>query len=316
LKPLFLAEPIEQESAADADEFVNHDTGITRLDFSRALGHWISLKQITSELLPSKSATPASQRHAEEAIPTSWEEELHSEETLSPATPAKSVPKSLGQPRFKNLRYLSFAHPDPGSAKWDPLIHLLSRLPTITHLSLAHWPIPCRTSTIARSGEPNDEPRYNEVMAESAAVLRQLSRSTYCLKWLDMEGCSEWIEALTFRGTDPNGREYRSGESGPEWNGSWRDVEWIGLGPGFEFPANTVDELRSGNSSTDLSRDEEDERIQKSLERARENWDMRFNAGYNTYRQLLAIRKEGRGKWMYSDVDREIRANSRLSRPS
>ncbi|KAJ5190666.1 uncharacterized protein N7498_009651 [Penicillium cinerascens] len=317
LKPLFLAEPSEGE---DGDESVNTDAGIVRLDLSCALGRWISLKQITNDLVYSaKSVTLASQRDAEEVIPTSWEDELHSEETTSTATTSSrtiSVPKALDQPRFKNLRYLSFAHPDPNSAKWDALIHLLSRLPTITHLSLAHWPIPCRASTISCSRGSNSEPHGNDVMAEAAAILRQLSRTTYCLKWLDMEGCSEWIEALTFRGTDPNGRAYRSGESGPEWNGSWRDIEWIGLGPGFKIPTDSVDDqLHSGDLAPDVSRGEEGDQIQKNLRRARENWNMKFNAGYKTYRGLLAIRKEGRGKWIYTDVDRETRAISRPSRP-
>jgi len=317
LKPLFLDEPSE---AANGDGLIEGDTGITRLDLGCALGYWISMKQIASELIPAKSVIPAS-RDAEEAIPTSWEEELQSEETptTTPTSRAISVPKGLRQPRFKNLRYLSFAHPNPSSAKWGSLIQLLSRLPTITHLSLAHWPIPFRTSIIARSREPNNEPHGNDVMAEAGALLRQLSRSTYCLKWLDLEGCSGWIEALTFRGTDPNGRVYRSGESGPEWNGSWRDIEWIGLGPGFKVPTDAVDELLHSGNLSDISQVEEEEQIQKIIERARRNWETKINTAYRIYRELLAIRKEGRGKWIYTDVDKEIqefRSRSRLPQPS
>ncbi|KAJ5324370.1 hypothetical protein N7476_002970 [Penicillium atrosanguineum] len=304
LKLLFSSKPVEEEDI-DGDDYVNHDAAVTRLDFSCALGRWLSLKQITHELRRSaKSAIPASQRDATEAIPTSWDEEVDSNETVSTATPSPRktfIPKALDRPWFQNLRYLSFAHPEPSSAKWDPLIHLLSRLPTITHLSLAHWPIPCRSSSISRSREPNNALRDNEVLAGAAAVLRELARSSYCLKWLDIEGCSEWIEALTFQGFDPNGREYSRGVCGPEWNGPWRDIEWIGLGPGFECPDNILVDF----SSSGPSQDEEQEQMQKNLQRARENWGTRFEVGHKTWRQLVQIRKDGRGKWMYTDVDEE-----------
>lgn len=301
LKPLFSSEPIEEEDI-DGGDNVHHDATVTRLDFSCALGHWISLKQISHELRPSaKSAIPASQRDAEETIPNSWDEQVDSNETTSTATPSSrqtSISKTLDQPRFQNLRYLSFAHSEPSSAKWDPLIHLISRLPTITHLSLAHWPIPCRSSTIPRPRVPEDALRDNAVLADAAAVLRQLARSSYCLKWLDVEGCSEWIEALTFQGFDPNGLEYSRGVCGPEWNGPWRDIEWIGLGPGFECPETILEDK---SSSSGLSQDE----MQKNVQRARENWGRRFEEGHKTWRKLLQIRKEGRGKWMYTDVDEE-----------
>ncbi|KAJ5665846.1 uncharacterized protein N7477_008294 [Penicillium maclennaniae] len=289
-----------EEEDIDGDENMIHDAAVTRLDFSRALGYWISFKQIAHELRPSaKSAIPEFQRDAEEIIPASWDELVDSNETISTATSSFQklpIPKALDQPRFQNLRYLSFAHPEPSSAKWDSLIHLLSRLPTITHLSLAHWPIPCRSSTFPRSREPNDSFRDNTVLADAAAVLRQLARSSYCLKWLDLEGCSEWIEALTYQGSDPDGREYSREVCGPEWNGPWRDIEWIGLGPGFECP----EDIPEGKSS---SSGPSQDKIQKNLQRARESWRTRFEQGHKTWRQLVQIRKESRGKWMYTDVD-------------
>lgn len=315
LKPLFSSESADKEPFADEDEYMDYNA-VTRLDLSCALGYWMPLKQIANELRPSpKSAMPASQRDVEEAVPTSWDEELDSNKTTLTATSSSrnsSIPKALDQPRFQNLRHLSFAHPEPGSAKWDPLIHLLARLPTISHLSLAHWPIPCRSSTTQRHREPNDALRDNDVLAEAAAVLRQLARSTYCLKWLDLEGCSEWIEALTFRGLDPSGQEYSRGVRGPEWNGPWRDIEWIGLGPGFECPDNIV----VGQSFSGTPEDEEQEQMQKSLQKAIEIWGTRFEVGYKTWRQLLQIRKEGRGKWMYTDVDEEAYTTFNRSRPS
>ncbi|KAI5308989.1 hypothetical protein KEM55_004360, partial [Ascosphaera atra] len=69
---------------------------------------------------------------------------------------------------------------------------------------------------------------YEGDFSEAASILRKLSRATYCLKWLDLEGCSEWIAALVF--TPP---DQAKGSTGPEWNASWRGIEWLSLGPGW-----------------------------------------------------------------------------------
>lgn len=261
LKPLFLTEADNAETDGDGDEadvenVADVDTNIRRLDLAWALGYWMTFKQLSSELfLTSKPAPDVSQPASEESVPASWDEQLDDEQaedaTPSAATPG-SIPKPISQNlRFTNLRYLSFAHPVSGAASWNSLLHLLSRLSTITHLSLAHWPPPTRSphTAPARMRPPGHQgPSFvhggtdvysgmENNWAEAAGILRQLSRYTYCLKWLDLEGCSQWIPALIWTGTDPDGRPLRPGTSGPEWNRSWRNVEWIGLGPGFEYPA-------------------------------------------------------------------------------
>jgi hypothetical protein len=261
LKPLYLTESDIAETAGDREEadvepITNIDTNTRRLDLGWALGYWMTFKQLSGELfIPAKSAPAVSQPAFEEGLPASWDEQIdgdHADDSTPSAVTTSSIPKPISQNvRFTNLRYLSLAHPVPGAASWNSLLHLLSRLSTITHLSLAHWPAPTRTphTAPARMRPPNHHgPTFihggtdvysgmENNWAEAAGILRQLSRYTYCLKWLDLEGCSEWIPALTWTGTNPDGQPCRPGTSGPEWNGSWRNVEWIGLGPGFEYPA-------------------------------------------------------------------------------
>lgn len=261
LRPLIFAASDNAETAGEQEE-TQVDTvekisaSICRLDLAWALGYWMTFKQLSGELFtPAKSVPTLAQPASKESVPTSWDEqkpEEHVEDVTSSAATAGSIPKPISQNvRFTNLRYLSLAHPVPGAASWNSLLNILSRLSTITHLSLAHWPPPTRTPhTVPPRMRPQSHRGpafvhggtdvYSGVennWAEAAGILRQLSRFTYCLKWLDLEGCSEWIPALTWTGTDPDGQPCRPGTSGPEWNGSWRNVEWIGLGPGFEYPA-------------------------------------------------------------------------------
>ncbi|CAI7573099.1 unnamed protein product [Penicillium palitans] len=222
---------------------VDADSKIVRLDLGNALGNWITLKQLTNEML--LSPTPAMGipgEGIEEAVPASWDEAVHNgkgEATLD-HLPAPSIPKAITQTlRFPELRALSLAHPKRSAASWTGLLNLLGNLPTLTHLSLAHWPIPCRNPRAATARIRGSAARFltpdalDNNWAEAASVLRQLSRSTYCLKWLDLEGCGEWLPALKWVDEDPDGFPQNPDNVGPEWNGSWRDVEWLGIGPGF-----------------------------------------------------------------------------------
>lgn len=236
LKPLFLTEADlseigKDEAAAFADDCADHDANITRLDLGYALGHWLSFKQLIREVMVAgKPAVAAVRNEAEETVPTSWDEEMSDNDSYIPP----SIDERM---RFSNLRYLSLAHPHPPHANWNSLLRLLSHLSTITHLSLAHWPTPSRTphsqwqpqtdrSRAAANGILNE-------WGEAAGVLRKLCRATYCLKWLDLEGCSGWIAALTWMGlSDQSGHP---GYYGPEWNASWRNIEWIGLAPGWQL---------------------------------------------------------------------------------
>ncbi|KAL3463915.1 hypothetical protein BJX64DRAFT_276120 [Aspergillus heterothallicus] len=338
LKPLF-----ENVDGDDPQQVVVADRQVTHLDLSCAIGRWISLKQLLAEVFLLKKHVPV-QADAPDSVPLSWDEEV--EEGADTGSSSRSIiPKSIQGLRFENLQYLSLAHPNPSSVNWNLLIHFLSRLSTITHLSLAHWPLPTvtphalnasirhptnRSLTFSYGGTDSYSAMENN-WAESAGILRKLSRVTYCLKWLDLEGCGDWIPALSWEGVGPQGEAYTTG---PEWNRSWRDIEWIRLGPGWlpqldkdDLPAQTPTSTPtvpsnprslassvhaptsprnisapSGNpadaassvESWDVEVERRKYRLGKELERFRES----IRAAKAVQRRVLQTRKEGRGKWV------------------
>lgn len=358
LKPLFLAD-VDNPEIGHRTTATAGDATIIRLDLSRALGRWITLKELSHELLLSTKPTAVdSKPDVQEAVPASWEQEEQDLDLEEPTDdlsthmpPTTIIPKAIGQGmRFKKLHYLSLAHPSSGAANWNTLLHLMSHLPTITHLSLAYWPVPTRTpnATNATLVHPtNRSLRFfysgtdmyasmENNWAESAAILRQLSRSIYCLKWLDLEGCSDWLAAITWTGTDPDGRPYRPGSNGPEWTGSWRDVEWINLGPGFEYPKDGQWMNEISRSDTQLlarfenseSRRElslassihaseqspaspaemwnlEHERILARFKKRRKAWEDAVSLGKKVLREIQDLRVKAKGKWIEGHITTE-----------
>ncbi|KXG48430.1 uncharacterized protein PGRI_023000 [Penicillium griseofulvum] len=250
LKPLFLTRQDQDQIGEQNPDFnesrvVDADSKIARLDLGNALGNWITLKQLTHEMMVSPDpAVGVSGHEIGEDVPNSWDEHVHNgtAEAILDHLPAPPIPKAITQTlRFPELRALSLAHPTPSAANWTALLNLLAHLPTLTHLSLAHWPIPCRNPRAATARIRGQVARFltpdalDDNWAESATILRQLSRSTYCLKWLDLEGCGDWLPALKWVGKDPDGFPQSPDTVGPEWNRSWRDVEWLGIGTGFLY---------------------------------------------------------------------------------
>ncbi|KAF7718002.1 Uncharacterized protein PECH_004705 [Penicillium ucsense] len=329
LGPLFLPEHhLSQYAVDELGPATGSDADVRRLDMAWSLGYWTSFKQLSSELVISAKAASAAPKSAapKKEIPTSWDEEDldvsgNSDESFKfDAVPA--IPKVLNQTaRFSNLRYLSLAHPAPGAASWNSLLHLLSRIVTITHLSLAHWPAPTRTPQNAplRMKPPNHRGPYmlhggtdeysavENNWAEAAGILRQLSRYSYCLKWLDLEGCSDWIGALIWTGTMPDGQPCRPGSAGPEWNASWRNIEWISLGPGFEYPRDEMlstqtpiyrSDASHGPASSDLPWDVEEERWAYRREKGRQAWQQAVLQAEEVCTEIRSVRKAARGKWL------------------
>jgi hypothetical protein len=339
LKPLF--EKFSTDDYGDGDDVdtaQDGDSEISRLDLSSALGRWMTIKQLSHELiLSNKSGASPAQGKAKEPVPSSWEEVDDEEDELTDENPNMPIPKALSQGlRFQNLRFLSLAHPNPAAANWNSLVDLLSRVSTITHLSLAHWPLPTvtpnamnarirhptqRSLTFAYGGTDSYSGMENN-WAEAAAILRRLSRVTYCLKWLDLEGCGDWIPALTWEGVSPDGEAL---PSGPEWNGSWRDIEYIRLGPGWlphiedsEFsvpPSDAVERLPSSPSRSlassihapspapsdtpDLPWDVEVERIKYRRAKELEYYRETLRSAKAAQRSVLQLRQSGRGKWVH-----------------
>ncbi|KAJ5679273.1 hypothetical protein N7462_007517 [Penicillium macrosclerotiorum] len=365
LKPLFLTASDHEEATQDEIEADKKaDAAIFRLDLSYALGYWMTFKQLSKELfLSPRPVTRTLSGEFDECIPTSWDDVQDDEHmgakmnegkdsSMAISAATNVIPKSLSQGlRFSNLRYLSLGHPVPAAASWNSLLHLLSRLSIITHLSLAHWPAPTRTPNNPKlrirppghrgpalvHGGTDMYSGIENNWAEAAGILRQLSRYTYCLKWLDFEGCTEWLPALVWTGTDPDGRPSRPGSSGPEWNGSWRDVEWIGMGPGFELPpeidsidvsANIPDSSLAASihapvgafeslnlhrdipAHDDLPWDVEQERFLKRRGKERAAWKEACGKAYDVQNQIQIIRRLEKGKWLFASVAGDLHDNS------
>ena len=186
----------------------------------------------------------------------SWEDSLE----ISPSR-LPSPPKL----RFPCLTHLSLAY--PGSAgSWASLLSLSKHLGTVTHLSLAYWPIPTVTpnardttmqskhTSVAASGTTFYSSMDND-WAEASNILRRFSNNTYNLKWLDLEGCAEWLPALTWTSSNaewPSGPGARRSSatdlvsprsSGPDWKGSWSQIAYMNVGQGW-IPRD-VDAIRS-----------------------------------------------------------------------
>ncbi|EAW14329.1 uncharacterized protein ACLA_073640 [Aspergillus clavatus NRRL 1] len=333
LRPLIEKSGAEHaESGTGNDLLPDSDLEITRLDLSSALGRWMTMKQVSHELSISKKAERDLPQHkAKGVIPQSWEDLDGGDEILTP------IPKAPTHGlRFENLRFLSLAHPKPATVNWNSLIDLLSRLSTLTHLSLAHWPSPTiipnainarvrhptqRSLTFAYGGTDSYSGIENN-WAEAAGILRRLSRVTYCLKWLDLEGCGDWIPALNWEGMGPDGEALLTG---PEWNRSWRDIEFVRLGPGWlphiddseldvlagrpggRPPVSLSRSLTSSmhapaqavSDSSDLPWDVEFERIKYRRAKELEHYRETQRAAKAVQRQVLQIRQAGRGKWVH-----------------
>lgn len=288
LNPIYLTK--EECEAMDetysinrAGSILKHDAGTYRLDLSNALGSWLTMKQLSKSLIlfthrtgssfeQTKRSNFSSDSRNEDPVPESWDQ-------MDNQLEENSIPKYLGPTlRFEKLKYLSLAHPHGGSASWSSLVGLLSQLSTITHLSLAHWPPPART---ARKVDKTSLQlrRSNIDFAQASVVLREFARNTYCLKWLDLEGCSEWIEALTWRGTDPDGNLYPLGVEGPDWNSSWRNVDHLILTPGFSSSQVNAPPLSF--------------------------FDLHHDIASNVASELRERRRKVRGKWIVVETDDE-----------
>lgn len=185
---------------------------LARLDLSKSIGHPLKLKHLKG-ILAAKKTVPTG-----EEVPDSWD---------TPDLLALASPSAL--PRFHSLTHLSLSHPN-NAATWKGLLDLAPCLATITHLSLAYWPKPTTSPNSATAyretpqgnvsfGASSFYSSFDNNWSEAASVLRRLSRSTYCLKWLDLTGCFPWVKALNHDQID--------------WCGAWRALETVKIGQGY-----------------------------------------------------------------------------------
>ena len=109
---------------------------------------------------------------------------------------------------FPSLTHLCLAHPGP-EISWSSLIAFAEEVPSLTHLSLAYWPMPERTT----------QKPYG--LLSASLYLRRLSETLTRLKYLDIEGCNDWRAALAFGPDD-----------GIDWTGPWKLVNSLNLSQG------------------------------------------------------------------------------------
>lgn len=232
LETLFL-DDTELEDATGSDSLTHLDLAcsISTVSSFKQLDNYMTKTITTADIAPSADDTyndsvPA--RDNDEVL-DDWEIEADANNTIA---------RSITQPRFPNLTHLSLSHPDSSTPpSWRQLLALMPHLATLTHLSLAYWPVPSLTpnAITADTTSPRGKVHYggsNFYSAsdgdwkEAAGILRRLSKATYCLKWLDLTGCGSWIAALAW--------EDEEGSLGSaEWNGGWRGVEVVQVAQGW-----------------------------------------------------------------------------------
>ncbi|GAB7357309.1 hypothetical protein MBLNU459_g8271t1 [Dothideomycetes sp. NU459] len=235
---------------------------VTCLDLSGLVGWGFSLKELRKWLTrPAKEATNLGlHSSAVESVAELWDDGDTAEAPVIPLFPALNTGSHY-------LTRLSLANP-PQSISWSDLLFLSKDLHAITHLSLAFWPLPTRTPNMTTAtyvskdgsehaaGGTSLYSALDDDFAESAVILRQLSENTYCLRWLDLEGCSGWIGALVQGAGSPTtaipsstATDTREGDDndnnntdweprsirGPDWTSAWRNVTHLTL----RQPANT-----------------------------------------------------------------------------
>ena len=255
LQVLFLNRS-ELEDATGAEELTELDLS-TLVGYGGSHGKGMSLKGImqkvilcrrireedevfpvllTSSTNPEIKSKGREALHQNDTTPDSWDAEDNGINNGN----SISIHRPLTTTRFTDLTRLSLAHPQfrysnrssssssssfsstlPPSNHWSDLLALTKHLPTLTHLSLAHWPIPTLTPNshtayvsinprhaggatpgLSSTSIPHGGTHFYSAMdddwTEAVGILRRLSANTYCLQYLDLEGCVDWWLALVW----------------------------------------------------------------------------------------------------------------------
>ncbi|KAG9243443.1 hypothetical protein BJ878DRAFT_117632 [Calycina marina] len=195
------------ECSEDRCDFPDNDA-FYRLDLSGAVGRSVSFKQLT-ELVESHAP-------AEEETEDSWE---------------TSIPRPLG-PLIPHLTHLSISYPSAHIA-WPDFLQFAKCIPALTHISLAHWPVPSMTpnsrnvvmtSPFGRSIQLGGTNYYSHTTdndyREAASIMRKLATILYGLEYLDLTGCTDWAPALRWKG---------DGEMGVNWSTQWDKLTTLKL---------------------------------------------------------------------------------------
>jgi hypothetical protein len=256
-------------------------------------------------------------------VAESWEDETDDTTT---------IPININIPFFPNLTRLSLAHPG-ATASWTDLLAVSAHLNTLTHLSLAYWPRPSTTPNAATASMVSQHTTvalggshfYSDLdddWHEAANILRRFSLNTYCLKYLDLEGCS-WLQALTWnldtagsvttsRLRNGNDTEWSSTSAlpGPDWNAAWRQIEHIHVSQGW-IAANekALQSVPAGIVAVQLMRWLRDDEKRKAAEHMGvlrrdvtvhevSDWLERERVARGVLAMIQRTRKEVGGKWL------------------
>lgn len=218
LKAILLPPPDTFEED-DVEGSTTPNLEVNYLDLSGSVGRSMKLRDIGELLFPAVGQATSAE------LQDSWDAA-----EASPDPPRTLLP---------NLTHLSLAL-DPkyaSSASWRHLLALSPKLSSITHLSLAYWPVPCltpraRSSTVATPQGANipygGTNLYSHSLdhdwSEALLVLRMLSKNLYALEFLDLTGCSSWFRALTAK----------SGHDFVDWASNWGKMTELRLYSGWE----------------------------------------------------------------------------------
>lgn len=192
------------------EDVVIAEKNLTHLDLGTSIDSYCTLNDLIDTFVKPPHAISASKQENDKLIvPDAWD---------APEA-ASIIHHQLAS--FSYLTHLSLAH--PVEARWKTLLRIAPHLATLTHLSLAYWPPP--SFRPVKNWHPRRPHSFYSSQwkilgngrHEAPTILRQLSRATYCLKWLDLTGCCGWLWALQCA-------------DGPDWAGSWRGVQLVKAG--------------------------------------------------------------------------------------
>ncbi|KAJ8099936.1 hypothetical protein POJ06DRAFT_254950 [Lipomyces tetrasporus] len=208
--PKYISCDYEEEDDDDADKYAELEESeddielsvddsndhITSLDLTFQIDDSnLSLAMLAKFIAPKQSSSPV----------LSWQHAL-------PTTRA-----------FPFLSALSLSHPSTSSPTklWSTLLSLLKSNPTLIALSLAQWPIPPDMFYSSPDTQAQIYPARSCI-----STLRSLSKTSFCLKWIDFSYCS-WLDEQVIMSA--------------EWTNGWRNVRTLVL-RGLE--ANLCEKIR------------------------------------------------------------------------
>ncbi|PIA94651.1 hypothetical protein CB0940_08885 [Cercospora beticola] len=214
---------------------------LSHLDLAGLIGSdGLSIPRLT-KLAKEQKPMPQSAESTTDAVVESWDQDSSFEAALS-----MSIPEA----RFSSLTHLSLSHPPPG-VSWRDLLALSRHTPSLAHLSLAYWQRPTLTPNLAtatvssqhspdvHAGGSHYYSALDQDMYEPAAIIRQLSNNLLSLRWLDLEGCTDWCAALSFvwnsdaATNDVDDTWAQQSTTTSIWAGNWKNFSYLNLSQGW-----------------------------------------------------------------------------------